>query len=76
MFVIAILMGLAMMAVIAFGPLLSVVLNHLLLISVIAGSAGAVALAAYAVSRVRRAHPKAEVTEAASEPAYLRPLAV
>ena len=76
MFVIAILMGLAMMAVIAFGPVLSAVLNHLLLISVVAGSAGAVALAAYAVSRIRSAarESEPEVPALTTGPAYVRPL--
>jgi len=77
MFVIAILMGLAMMAVIAFGPVLSFVLNHLLLISMVAGSTGAVALGAYAVSRIRStaSEPEEEVPAIATGPAYVRPLA-
>ncbi len=77
MFVIAILMGLAMMAVIAFGPVLSVVLNHLLLISVVVGSAVAVSLGAYLVSRIRSAasEPEEEVPAITTGPAYVRPLA-
>ncbi len=74
MFVVAILAGLAMMAVIAFGPLLSVVLNNLALIGAVVGGAGVLALGIYAVSRLRQATTtEPEVAEITPEPARLRP---
>lgn len=76
MFVVAIIAGLATMAVIAFGPLLSVVLNNLALIGAVVGGAGALALGIYAVSRLRHVTtPEPEVAEITPEPAYLRPVA-
>ncbi len=72
MFLLVGLIGVATMGIIAFGPVLSVILNHAALSAAVVGAIGVGALLAVAVPRLKLGISKAAREEALSVPTRVR----
>ncbi len=72
MFLLAVLIGVATMGIIAFGPVLSVILNHAVLSAAVVGVIGVGALLAVTVPRLKLRVPKTTGDEALSIPTRVR----